>query len=139
MSYLRKSPQEWLSADVTVAQSDLERRLTDQMLQAAEPPTVLELSAGADFVKEGFLATSVYLVLAGELSVSVDGDEVARLGPGSVFGELAILSNRQRKATVTAVSETSIAVASEYAVSRDDLQELAATRQPGSPHGEDAP
>jgi voltage-gated potassium channel len=34
--------------------------------------------------------------------VSVDGAEVSRLGPGSYFGEVALLSDRVRTATVSA-------------------------------------
>lgn len=128
MSFSRKSPSEWLEADVIAARPELEQRLIAQILCAENPPTLLELSAGADFLREGFLATSVYLVLDGELAVTVDGSPVAHLGVGAVFGELAIVSDRQRKATVTAVLPTTIGSVSEYVVNRDDLKALAVTR-----------
>ena len=38
----------------------------------------------------------------GAASVTVDGREVATLGPGDHFGELALISERTRAATVTA-------------------------------------
>ena len=34
--------------------------------------------------------------------MSVDGNEVTQLGPGDYFGELALISERVRSATVTA-------------------------------------
>jgi CRP/FNR family cyclic AMP-dependent transcriptional regulator len=43
-----------------------------------------------------------FIITEGEASVVVDGKEVARLGPGDHFGELALISEGTRSATVTA-------------------------------------
>jgi len=43
-----------------------------------------------------------FVITGGEASVSVDGMEVAKLGPGDHFGELALISEQVRSATVTA-------------------------------------
>lgn len=128
MSFLHKHPREWLSAEVIAAQSDVEQRLIDQMLHGSLPPTVTEVKAGHDLFQQGFAAQAVHLVLDGEVSVTVDGDEVARLGPGHVFGEMAMLINRQRTGTLTALVPTTIASLGESSVDRDDLRELAAAR-----------
>ena len=45
-----------------------------------------------------------FIVAEGEAAVSVDGQEVARLGPGDHFGELALISEDVRAATVTAAT-----------------------------------
>lgn len=45
-----------------------------------------------------------FIVAEGEASVSVDGSEVARIGPGDHFGELALIAEDARTATVTAVT-----------------------------------
>jgi CRP-like cAMP-binding protein len=45
-----------------------------------------------------------FIVAEGEASVSVGGEEVARIGPGDHFGELALISETARTATVTAVT-----------------------------------
>jgi CRP-like cAMP-binding protein len=47
-----------------------------------------------------------FVITGGEASVSVDSREVARLGAGDYFGELGLISERARTATVTA--ETSL-------------------------------
>lgn len=64
---------------------------------------------GEDIVKEGDEGQTMYLIKSGEVVVWVKGSdggrsEVARLGPGDFFGEVALATSRPRVATVTAVS-----------------------------------
>jgi CRP-like cAMP-binding protein len=46
-----------------------------------------------------------FIVADGEAVASVDGNEVSKLGPGSHFGEIALISDRVRTATVTATTD----------------------------------
>jgi CRP-like cAMP-binding protein len=62
--------------------------------------------AGAVVVREGDQhGIGFFVVSAGEGTVSVGGKEVAKVGPGSYFGEVALISDRVRTATVTATTE----------------------------------
>jgi CRP-like cAMP-binding protein len=62
-----------------------------------------EFGPGSTPVRQGHMSGIGFFVLGeGEASVSVDGEEVARLGPGDHFGELGLISGRARMATVTA-------------------------------------
>jgi CRP-like cAMP-binding protein len=62
--------------------------------------------AGAVVVKEGDDHGIGFFVIAdGEAVVTKGGHEVARIGPGDSFGEVALISDRIRTATVTAESE----------------------------------
>ena len=62
--------------------------------------------AGTVVVSEGAEHGIGFFVVAdGEAIASVGGTEVARLGPGSHFGEVALISDRIRTATVTAVTD----------------------------------
>jgi CRP-like cAMP-binding protein len=62
--------------------------------------------AGTVVVSEGSEHGIGFFVVAdGEAVASVEGEEVARLGPGSHFGEVALISDRVRTASVTAVTD----------------------------------
>ena len=62
--------------------------------------------AGAAVVHQGDERGIGFFVIAdGEAIVSVDGAEVARLGPGTHFGAIALIADRHRTATVTAATE----------------------------------
>lgn len=62
--------------------------------------------AGSVVVRQGDDRGIGFFVIAdGTAVVSVDGQEVARLGPGSHFGAIALLADRVRTATVTAETD----------------------------------
>jgi CRP-like cAMP-binding protein len=61
--------------------------------------------AGETVIREGTGGAAFYLIDAGEVRVTIRGEEVAALGPGDHFGEIALIDGGQRLATVTATSE----------------------------------
>ena len=62
-----------------------------------------EVGSGTSLVRQGEMSGVDFFVIAeGEASVSVDGKEIARLGPGDHFGELGLIGGQVRQATVTA-------------------------------------
>jgi CRP-like cAMP-binding protein len=61
--------------------------------------------AGTAIVRQNEMSgVGFFIITGGEASVDVDGREVARLGAGEHFGELALISEGVRTATVTAVA-----------------------------------
>ena len=62
-------------------------------------------SAGDKIALEGEGGLMFFVVESGEASVEVQGDEVATIGAGESFGEIALIDRRPRTATVTAVTD----------------------------------
>jgi len=62
-------------------------------------------SAGDRVALEGEGGLMFFVVDSGEATVEVHGKEVGTLGPGSAFGEIALIDRRPRTATVTAQSD----------------------------------
>lgn len=61
--------------------------------------------AGETVVKEGADGATFYVIEAGDAIVSVAGREVTRLSGGDFFGEIALLDEDVRSATITAVGD----------------------------------
>lgn len=55
-------------------------------------------------VREGEPGEEFWMVVDGELAVQRGGQEVARLGPGDYFGELAVIDSTTRDATIVSTS-----------------------------------
>lgn len=63
---------------------------------------------GKAIVREGQAGLRMYAVLEGRVTVSIGGNMVERLGPGGVFGELALIEPSPRMASVTAETDCSL-------------------------------
>ena len=80
--------------------------LDDKELESlAEEFNERRFSAGDSIALEGEGGLMFFVVESGEATVEVHGNEVGKLGPGSAFGEIALIDRRPRTATVTAKSE----------------------------------
>ncbi len=53
-------------------------------------------------MQEGDFGYAMFAIVAGTATVSIDGEDIRTLGPGDVFGEVAVLSGGRRSATVVA-------------------------------------
>ena len=67
-----------------------------------------DLPSGKVLFREGDTGDAMYVVLSGELEISIRGRSVERVGPGGVVGELALIENAPRTATVTATADTKV-------------------------------
>jgi MFS family permease len=72
----------------------------------------VRVEAGADVFLAGDPGDGFYVIESGEVTVVVNGQEVAQLGPGGSFGEIALLRSVPRTATVRAIADSEFAVVS---------------------------
>ncbi|MBW6468190.1 MAG: cyclic nucleotide-binding domain-containing protein [Anaerosomatales bacterium] len=67
---------------------------------------VNEFEAGQLIVSQNTPGTAFYLVLEGRVDVEKDGTHVGTLGVGEFFGEMSLLDNAPRSATIRAAEQT---------------------------------
>jgi CRP/FNR family cyclic AMP-dependent transcriptional regulator len=78
---------------------------TDRELQhVARVTESVGLPARSVLTREGRTGRECFVLVDGEVQVTIKGEEVARLGPGEIVGEMAIVSGEPRSATVVATT-----------------------------------
>jgi CRP-like cAMP-binding protein len=82
--------------------SDLDGKELQQIASSMKPRT---FSAGQQIAVEGESGVGFFVIEDGHAKVTVAGDEVRTLGPGDYFGEVALITQGARTATVTADTE----------------------------------
>jgi CRP/FNR family cyclic AMP-dependent transcriptional regulator len=78
--------------------SELSQRDLEQVAQLAD---AVDLPAGHVLMREGQNGTQAFVIASGEAQVEQGGRTLATVGPGSVLGEMALLSEGPRAATAT--------------------------------------
>lgn len=81
--------------------SDLDDKTTERL---AGEFVERHFDEGTSIATEGSDGLNFFIVASGEASVTVQGAQVATLGPGASFGEVALVDKSARTATVTATS-----------------------------------
>jgi CRP/FNR family transcriptional regulator, cyclic AMP receptor protein len=71
----------------------------------AQRMTARTFAAGETAIEEGRGGAGFWMIESGEAEVLVSGNAVRKLGPGDYFGEIALIDDGPRSATVVAASE----------------------------------
>jgi len=87
--------------------SALSKKDLQLIARRSEDITVPE---GKEIVRQGDTGHEFFAIVEGTATVSRDGTKVATLGPGQSFGELALLDQAPRNATVTADTSMELVV-----------------------------
>jgi MFS family permease len=92
----------------------------------------MRLDAGTMIVREGDSGDRFYIVAEGEVEISEAGKPLSELAAGSYFGEIALLRDVPRTATVTA--KTSVVL---YALDREDFLAAVTSHAPSAQAAEE--
>jgi CRP/FNR family transcriptional regulator, cyclic AMP receptor protein len=82
----------------------LEALSDDDLATVVRAGRHVHLPANWSLIWEKTPADKAYLIVDGEVSVRKNGQEVARLGPGDVIGEMAIVNHKLRSASVVSLT-----------------------------------
>ena len=89
-----------------IKQVPLFKDLSDKELKTlAANFTDRSFKAGQELTTQGEGAAGFFVIESGEAAVTVDGTERRKLVSGDYFGEVALIDNGMRTATVTATSD----------------------------------
>jgi pyruvate,water dikinase len=82
--------------------ADLDRRQAEQIARLLK---LRPFSRGETVIMEGSGGAAFFLIDSGEATVSSKGVQLATLGPGDYFGEIALIDGGPRSATVIAATD----------------------------------
>jgi CRP-like cAMP-binding protein len=80
----------------------------DQRASVAGACDELSVEAGSTLVQEGDFGFRMFAITSGTAGVVIEGAVVRTLGPGDMFGEIAVLSGGRRTATVIAGTDMTL-------------------------------
>lgn len=104
-------------------ESQIERQLSKTVM--SERHRLVHVDQDTVIIEQGAPGGTIHLILDGMLRVTVDGEEVAELGPGAIVGERAVVEGGVATATVTALTPVRAAEIPATALDRAALEEVA--------------
>jgi len=91
----------------------------DEALKKVSTFASLEsVAEGKTIIREGGFSNDFYVIDEGTARVERDGEQVAELGPGDIFGEQGLLEQQPRSASVVATSPVRLIKIEHWELSR---------------------
>ena len=95
---------------------DLSKKELTELARVSED---LEVEAGRELTREGETGQEFFVIVEGEIDVTIKGKRRASRGEGEFVGEIALLENIPRTATVTAKTPLRL-----FVLTRQDFRRL---------------
>ena len=112
---------------VTAVESELERQLS--VLVMSSRPRHRRVHPGDVLIRQGDADDQLLLLFDGVVEVEKDGESITELGPGTILGEMAVLTGGRRTATVRARTPCRIAIVASDQIDKEALRRLAESRE----------
>jgi CRP-like cAMP-binding protein len=90
----------------------------EELKQVAAFAQAKEIEDGTQVISEGGFSRELLAIEDGTAEVTRDGEKIADLGPGDIFGEAGMLDDEMRSATVTATSRLKLISMGHFEVKR---------------------
>jgi len=88
----------------------------------------IDFRSGKTLIREGARGREFFVLADGTVEITRQGKRVDTAGPGDFFGEMALLADQPRNATVTTTSEVDALVVSAQSFERNPLIALKVMR-----------
>ncbi len=111
---------------VTAVETALERELAGHIMRGGGKSSIRKVKEGGLLTEQGETGDDVFLLLNGVVSVEVDGEALAEVGPGAILGERAALEGGVRTSTLRALTKVTVAVVKPDQLAEDELTRLSA-------------
>jgi CRP/FNR family transcriptional regulator, cyclic AMP receptor protein len=82
-------------------------KLDFKILDRPDVP-IRKVAAGETLIVEGGVPSEMFLVRKGKVKIDVRGKTVEEVGPGGIFGEMALIDQSPRTANATATEESEV-------------------------------
>lgn len=90
----------------------------EELKQVAAFAQSKEVAEGTEVISEGGFSRELLAIEEGTAEVSREGEKIADLGPGDIFGEAGMLDDEMRSASVTATSRMKLISMGHFEVKR---------------------
>jgi putative ABC transport system ATP-binding protein len=96
------------------------RSLTPQVIsQVADKMDLRRYEPGTDIIRQGELGQEFFVIGKGDVDIVIDGNVVNTLGQGAFFGEVSLIKQQPRNATVRSRSDVVC-----FVLSKDEFQSV---------------
>jgi CRP/FNR family cyclic AMP-dependent transcriptional regulator len=106
---IARLPQSGLSAGEASAESRVfDKNMVSALAKGLGHGAMARHNAGTTLFTEGSAGALAYVVQEGRVAVSIQGKPVQRVGPGGIFGEMALVDQSTRAASATAETDCAL-------------------------------